>query len=334
MTFTGGELPPNLFEIVEGQLGLALPDFLSLETTISNRLTDGSSAVSSSRIIDGTPVVLREVPGDATPPAQRTQTDIKFSLVRVDDGDVWNFICAPTSVKWNKSGEISTVNAYGTNAPTVIYSSTSLRQLTLSEVIVEGFTFGNQVENVILKLESMMRMVANTSEGFISPYVWSLRAADSSYGLYIISTLDVEEVLRDTKGKATRAIVSLQLQEIGAHQVDTGRDLAAPAEIATPDQAALDALVPDEEKDATNGTGDGGNGVDKGDSDSTASKVSIDEGLGGYVVSRGESTATCSIDKANGVCLANTERDVAAFKNIGFTEGRELGKGITLIFPD
>ena len=145
----------------------------------------------------------------------------------------WVFVTAPQDIGWEKQGAISTVDNFGTNSPYVIYSSTGMRKLNLGEALIEGFSAGKEVEDHIIKLESMMNMVMNGEAGYVSPYVWDLRAGDKSYGNFIIESLSIKEVMRNKKGRADRATASITLQQVPDFQINDGRDLATSADLAS-----------------------------------------------------------------------------------------------------
>lgn len=145
----------------------------------------------------------------------------------------WVFVTAPQDIGWEKQGAISTVDNFGTNSPYVIYSSTGMRKLNLGEALIEGFSAGKEVEDHIIKLESMMNMVMNGEAGYVSPYVWDLRAGDKSYGNFVIESLNIKEVMRNKKGRADRATASITLQQVPDFQINDGRDLATSADLAS-----------------------------------------------------------------------------------------------------
>ena len=145
----------------------------------------------------------------------------------------WIFITAPQDIGWDRQGNISTVDNYGTNSPYVIYSSTGMRKLSMNDVLIEGFSAGKEVEDHIIKLESMMNMVMNGEAGYVSPYVWDLKSGDKSYGNFVIESLNIKEVMRNTKGRADRATASITLQQVPDFQINTGRDLATAADLAS-----------------------------------------------------------------------------------------------------
>ena len=306
MSFTGGQIPPFTFKSVS-----AFGE--SIERSVIKSEPEGLERLENSSY------------------ESNSDGALEFSLVRVGDASiVWKFICAPTSVKWAKTGETSTVAAYGTNQPVLVYSSTSLRQLSLTDVIVEGFIYKKQILDLIKDLENMMNMVADADEGFTSPYIWSLKAGASSYGLYIITALDVEETLRDAKGRATRATIGIQFQEVGNFQIDNGRDLAVRGELANPNQEALDALNPDD----TDGTG-GGDGKAPGDKTgdgTTVTESDISEGVSGIIVEKGETQAICALSKDGKTCKSVDPEDNERFEKLGYPNGSTLKEGITVVY--
>ena len=143
----------------------------------------------------------------------------------------WEFIVPPNTVSWSKSGEHSIGNPYGANRKYVYYSNTSMRNLSLSEVNLEGFAVGKSVEGKIKDLERCMEIERNPN-GFLSPYVWKLYGLGKLYGFFLITSVSVVEVLRDEKGRATRATVSIELVEVPEYQVYDGRDLSRSGDLA------------------------------------------------------------------------------------------------------
>ena len=174
----------------------------------------------------------------------------------------WYFITPPQQVKWEKSSKSRLIDTYGTNNPYLNYGSTHLRKLTLGDALVEGFSDGKSVEGNITALENCMRMVLDVGTGFTAPYCWEVFAGEKSYGTYIIDSIDVEEQMRDLSGAATRARVSITLQEVNPYQVTSGTDITSTAVTGgiTPESEA--ALAAQDEKVAnsksaapTNSTG-------------------------------------------------------------------------------
>lgn len=141
----------------------------------------------------------------------------------------WYFITAPQDVGWSKESKVATVDTYGTNTPYVMYGSTSLRKLTLGNVMLEGFSDRKTVEANIVALETCMNMVINADKGFTSPYCWKLYSGGKNYGTFIITSVKVKEAMRDLRGYATRAFVDIELQQVPEYQITSGRDLASKA---------------------------------------------------------------------------------------------------------
>ena len=141
----------------------------------------------------------------------------------------WYFITAPQSVNWNKNGRSNTIEPYGTNNPYLSYGTTGLRELSLGDSMVEGFSDGKVVEDNILNLEACMRMVLNSEDGYAAPYCWDVYAGGKKYGTYVIQSVSVNEEIRDTDGRAARAKVDLQLQEVAPYQISSGIDITAEA---------------------------------------------------------------------------------------------------------
>ena len=183
----------------------------------------------------------------------------------------WIFVTAPQDIGWDKQGSISTVDNYGTNSPYVIYSSTGMRKLSMNDALIEGFSAGKEVEDHIIKLESMMNMVMNGEVGYVSPYVWDLKSGDKSYGNFIIESLSIKEVMRNTKGRADRATASITLQQVPDFQINTGRDLATAADLASGK-----SIVSDKNK-AAGATGAAGNKAAKPGAKATTANTTTDD---------------------------------------------------------
>lgn len=164
----------------------------------------------------------------------------------------WYFITSPKDVSWKKAGKASTVNTFGSNTPYVVYGNTGLRTLTLGEVMLEGFSDRKTVEANILALETCMNMVMNKTVGYVAPYCWKLFAGGKNYGTFIITSVNVKEVMRDTRGFATRATVDIELQQVPEFQVNTGRDLASKAMSGALSPTVEQALIPREREQPEN----------------------------------------------------------------------------------
>lgn len=164
----------------------------------------------------------------------------------------WYFITSPKDISWKKAGKASTVNTFGSNTPYVVYGNTGLRTLTLGEVMLEGFSDRKTVEANILALETCMNMVMNKTVGYVAPYCWKLFAGGKNYGTFIITSVNVKEVMRDTRGFATRATVDIELQQVPEYQINTGRDLASKAMSGALSPTVEQALIPREREQPEN----------------------------------------------------------------------------------
>jgi hypothetical protein len=143
----------------------------------------------------------------------------------------WTFITAPEDVSWDVANSATRVDIFGTNNPPVVAGSRGMRDLALSNSLVEGFVRGVTVEGKITALENLMSYGLNTSDGFVSVPVYQVWANSKSYGgseaYYIIKDVKVKEAMRDLKGNATRAFVDISLMQVPAYQVNSGRDQAS-----------------------------------------------------------------------------------------------------------
>lgn len=139
----------------------------------------------------------------------------------------WYFITPPQSVSWAKEGEATEISTYGSNSPYLQYATTSLRKLTLSDALIEGFSDAKAVEDNVRALENCMRMMIDEGTGYASPFCWTAYAAGKSYGTYLITSVNVTEKMRDMGGKATRAKVDIEMIEVPSYQVSTGTDITA-----------------------------------------------------------------------------------------------------------
>jgi hypothetical protein len=142
----------------------------------------------------------------------------------------WTFITAPEDVSWDISNQANRVDIFGTNNPPVVAGSRGMRDLSLSNALVEGFVRRVSVEAKVASLEALMNYGLNTSDGFVSVPVYQVWANSKSYGganaYFIIKDVKVKETMRDTKGNSTRAYVDISLMQVPAYQVNSGRDQA------------------------------------------------------------------------------------------------------------
>merc|ERR1712178_275610 len=148
---------------------------------------------------------------------------------------IWKFITAPKDISWSKDGNVSSSDVYGTNQPFQIYAFTSLRKLSLSDCLVEGFTENRRVEEHILDLEKLMKVQINQDSGFASPYIWKLTAGPKLYGFFLITSLNIKEEQRE-------------------FQVNNGRDLASKGELVKVDESLFQKEKPEVEVESKGGT--------------------------------------------------------------------------------
>jgi hypothetical protein len=106
-----------------------------------------------------------------------------------------------------------------------------MRDLTLSNSLVEGFIRNVTVEAKVAALEKLMEYSLNSSDGFVSVPVYQVWASNKSYagptGYFIIRDVKVKETMRDLTGNSTRAYVDVSLMQVPAYQVNSGRDQAS-----------------------------------------------------------------------------------------------------------
>lgn len=143
----------------------------------------------------------------------------------------WTFICAPKEISWDQNNAVDRVKMFGTNAPPVVSGTRGMRDLVLSDALVEGFTRGLSVESKVAALEELTSYGLNTSQGFVDVPVYQVKANDKTYGgseaYFVIKDVKVKELLRDLKGNSTRAVVDVSFMEVPKYQVSSGRDQAS-----------------------------------------------------------------------------------------------------------
>ncbi len=169
----------------------------------------------------------------------------------------WYFITPPQSISWSKDSSVNEIATYGTNNPYLSYGTTKLRSLSLNDALIEGFSDGKTVENNVLGIEACMRMVLEEENGYTSPFCWNVFAGNKSYGTYIITSVNIQEQMRDMGGKATRAKVDIKLTEVPSYQVSSGIDITAQAIQGSADKKYQESL------DKLNGSSDSAAAQDK-----------------------------------------------------------------------
>jgi hypothetical protein len=136
-----------------------------------------------------------------------------------------------------------------------------MRDLSLTNCLLEGFSRGVAVEDQVIALESLLNYSLNTSKGFINIPVYHLKANNKAYGdasgndggFYVIKDIKVKESMRDLSGNATRVNVDVSFTQVPQYQVDSGRDQASQA--VTGSKAAFPEQQADQGLDKTKGKG-------------------------------------------------------------------------------
>lgn len=141
----------------------------------------------------------------------------------------WTFITAPEDISWDVANQANRIDIFGTNSPPVVSGTRGMRDLSLSNSLVEGFVRNVAVEDKIAALENLMSYKLNQSDGYVNVPVYQVWANEKSYGkgYFIIKDIKVREKMRDLKGNATRAAVDVSFMEVPQYQVNSGRDLAS-----------------------------------------------------------------------------------------------------------
>ena len=168
----------------------------------------------------------------------------------------WNFTVSPEDISWTTNAQVDRVSIFGTNAPPVTSGTIGMRDLTLSNCLLEGFSRGVQVEDQVTALENLMSYTLNSDKGFVNIPVYHIRANNKNYGngnsndggFFVIKDIKVKESMRDLSGSSTRANVDVSFVQVPAYQVDSGRDQASQA------VAGSKAAFPEQQADQGVGT--------------------------------------------------------------------------------
>jgi hypothetical protein len=146
------------------------------------------------------------------------------------DQQAWTFITAPKNISWETANQVNRVDIFGTNQPPVVSGTRGMRDFTMSEALVEGFVRNVTVEGKISALENLLNYALNQRDGFVNVPVYQVTANEKKYGAngyFIIKSVKVNEMMRDLKGDATRAMVDISFIQVPEYQVGSGRDQAS-----------------------------------------------------------------------------------------------------------
>jgi hypothetical protein len=141
----------------------------------------------------------------------------------------WTFICAPEEISWTTANAVNRVDIFGTNNPPAISGTKGLREFSLNNALVEGFTRNKQVEAKVAALEDLLKYKSSLAGGFVNVPVYQVWANQKGYGqqaYFLIKSVQVKEAMRDLSGDTTRATVDISFVEVPAYQVDSGLDQA------------------------------------------------------------------------------------------------------------
>jgi hypothetical protein len=138
-----------------------------------------------------------------------------------------------------------------------------MRELSMSNALVEGFTRGKTIEGKISDLETLLNFSLDTKNGYVKvPVYWiyanNKRYGDVDGGCFVIKEMKVKEEMRDLTGLATRAKVDISFSQVPPYQVDDGRDLASKTVSGT--TSSLGAVAKVVEARPTNPTTETGRG--------------------------------------------------------------------------
>ena len=147
----------------------------------------------------------------------------------------WTFVTAPDEISWSTNSQVERQTIFGTNTPPVVVGAKGMRDLTLSNALVEGFSRLRTVEDNIIDLENLQNFSLNGSAGFVNAPVYQVWANSKKYGFangadggyFVIESVSIKETMRDLEGNATRAFVDVKFVQVPSYQVDSGRDQAS-----------------------------------------------------------------------------------------------------------
>ena len=197
----------------------------SLPPSLAQDVFTGNASLNGLDISEGTS--LAEVFNNPAFDVDTTGAEFTGSPLRTSLA--WTFICAPESISWSTANAVNRVDMFGTNNPPAVSGTRGLRELTLSNALVEGFTRNKTVEAKISALEELLEYKDSLAGGFVNVPVYQIWANQKGYGnsgYFLLKGVNVKETMRDLTGNATRASVDVTLMEVPAYQVGTGQDQA------------------------------------------------------------------------------------------------------------
>jgi len=166
----------------------------------------------------------------------------------------WTFTTTPDNISWSMGAEVSPIKIFGSNQVPVTVGSKGMRDLTLGNTLIEGFTRGVQVEDKIAMLEALMNysLVSGPKGGYVKVPVFQITANNKVYGnglggsdrgYFVIKDIQVKETIRDFSGYSTRAFVDVTFTQVPPYQVSSGVDQAN--EPVTGAKASFPSGIPD-----------------------------------------------------------------------------------------
>ena len=143
------------------------------------------------------------------------------------------FKYAPRNVAWKKQHVIAEVKTQGNTQQPMYFNYGENKKLQLQDILFE--TDKHKLPDVDLEALQQMQKPRGTALKIFRlsvGYVENKKFVARTYGEFVISSLDIKELLRDTRtGLTSRATVNLELTEIASYQKDTNRDLSVPRSI-------------------------------------------------------------------------------------------------------
>jgi len=199
-------------------------DYLSSGSSISvaNSFT-GSTAIDWNSV---TPTFDPSLGDRLSTPLSLSGAD---ALGTTSSDTTWTFICTPEEISWTTSNAANRVDIFGTNNPPAISGTKGMREFSLNNALVEGFTRNKKVEAKVLALEDLLKFKSSLAGGYVNVPVYQVWANRKGYGqqaYFLIKSVQVKEMMRDLAGDATRAYVDVSFLEVPAFQVDSGIDQA------------------------------------------------------------------------------------------------------------